>query len=119
MITVGGGGGLLGPCGVFDTDGADWDHVTLPDGSVHGGSDCPVGILLADGATVGWESNTKVQGGTGTTEHGDHRDNGCAAVGLGLWGSVAFDAPSGPSIVVAALVLFVASLAVPVLRPRR
>ena len=46
---------------------------------------------------------------------------GCIAVGLGLWGSVVFDAPSGPSIVVAALALFAASLAVPVLgiTPRR
>jgi zinc transport system permease protein len=46
---------------------------------------------------------------------------GCAAVGLGLWGSVVYDAPSGPAIVVAALVLFAASLAVPVLSitPRR
>ncbi len=44
---------------------------------------------------------------------------GCAAVGLGLWGSVAFDAPSGPSIVVAALALFAASLAVPGITPRR
>jgi len=44
---------------------------------------------------------------------------GCAAVGLGLWGSVAFDAPSGPAIVVAALALFVASLAVPGIMPRR
>ena len=44
---------------------------------------------------------------------------GCAAVGLGLWGSFAFDAPSGPSIVVAALALFAASLAVPGITPRR
>ena len=44
---------------------------------------------------------------------------GCVAVGGGLWGAVAFDAPSGPSIVVAALVLFVASLLVPELTRRR
>lgn len=35
---------------------------------------------------------------------------GCAAVALGLWGSFEFDTPSGPSIVVAALCLFLASL---------
>ena len=33
-----------------------------------------------------------------------------AAVCLGLYGSLAFDTPSGPSIVVAALLLFLASL---------
>ena len=46
---------------------------------------------------------------------------GCAAVCLGLWGSVTFDAPSGPAIVVAALALFAVSLAVPVsgIMPRR
>lgn len=31
---------------------------------------------------------------------------GCVAVGLGLWGSFHFDTPSGPSIVVAAALLF-------------
>lgn len=35
---------------------------------------------------------------------------GCASIALGLWGSFVFDAPSGPSIVVAALTLFAASL---------
>ncbi len=34
---------------------------------------------------------------------------GCLSVVGGLWGSATFDTPSGPSIVVAALVLFVAS----------
>lgn len=36
---------------------------------------------------------------------------GVLAVGGGLWGSLAYDTPSGPSIVVAALFLFVLSLA--------
>src|SRR3546814_18251752 len=31
---------------------------------------------------------------------------GCAAVGAGIWGSFTWDTPSGPSIVVAATVLF-------------
>jgi zinc transport system permease protein len=35
---------------------------------------------------------------------------GCAAVGLGLFASLRFDTPSGPSIVAAAAVLFAASL---------
>ena len=38
---------------------------------------------------------------------------GCAAVAGGLWGSFTFDTPSGPSIVVAALVLFVVSALAP------
>src|SRR3546814_8969173 len=36
---------------------------------------------------------------------------GCAAVGSGIWGSFTWDTPSGPSIVVAATVLFVLGLA--------
>lgn len=44
---------------------------------------------------------------------------GCVAVAGGLWGSFAFDAPSGPSIVVAALALFVLGLLIPALSPRR
>lgn len=44
---------------------------------------------------------------------------GCAAVAAGLWGSFAFDAPSGPAIVVAAVALFaVTALAPPLSRPR-
>ncbi|NQU59118.1 MAG: metal ABC transporter permease [Rhodospirillales bacterium] len=34
---------------------------------------------------------------------------GCLSVGGGLWGSATFDTPSGPSIVVTALVLFIAT----------
>lgn len=44
---------------------------------------------------------------------------GCAAVAAGLWGSVVFDAPGGPSIVVAALLLFLLSLVPAALRRRR
>ncbi|MTI16309.1 hypothetical protein E1162_03530 [Rhodobacteraceae bacterium RKSG542] len=36
---------------------------------------------------------------------------GMISVSLGLWGSVQFDSPSGPSIVVAALLLFLAAMA--------
>ena len=38
---------------------------------------------------------------------------GCLSVGMGLWGSLRWDTPAGPSIVVAATVLFVAVYAVP------
>ena len=42
---------------------------------------------------------------------------GCAAVGGGLWASLRWDTPAGPSIVVAATALFALSEAVPVRRP--
>lgn len=42
---------------------------------------------------------------------------GCCAVALGLWGSVYWDTPSGPSVVVAAAALFVLGLTSP--WPRR
>lgn len=35
---------------------------------------------------------------------------GCAAVGLGLYSSLSFNTPSGPSIIVSALVIFIATL---------
>ena len=44
-IAVGRGGGVLGACGVFDMY-ADEDYITLPDGSAHSLSDCPVGAAL-------------------------------------------------------------------------
>lgn len=43
---------------------------------------------------------------------------GMLAAGLGLFGSRSFDTPSGPSIVVAALALFLASLVLGALRPK-
>jgi hypothetical protein len=74
-ITVGGGGGVLGPCGVFDAFGADF--VLLPDGSSHHYSDCPVGAVLAAGGSVGWTSDGIYQGG-----YGSGHDNGFDAKGL-------------------------------------
>ena len=68
---------MLGPCGVFDTEGVRFDYVTLPDGSRHGGSDCPAGALLAAGGSVGWASDGGSQG-----NHGGPDDNGCGAKGL-------------------------------------
>ena len=44
---------------------------------------------------------------------------GCMAVAGGLWGSFVYDTPSGPSVVVAALGLFAASVVLPALRRRR
>ena len=44
---------------------------------------------------------------------------GCLAVAGGLWGSFAYDTPSGPSIVVAALALFAVSVAIPGFTRRR
>jgi len=38
---------------------------------------------------------------------------GAAAVGLGLWASLRWDTPAGPSVVVAATVLFALGLAAP------
>ena len=38
---------------------------------------------------------------------------GCVAVAAGLWGSMQFDTPSGPSIVAAAFALFVLATAIP------
>ena len=43
---------------------------------------------------------------------------GCAAVGAGLWGSMSFDTPSGPSIVAAAFALFVLSMLMPGFKQR-
>jgi hypothetical protein len=73
-IAVVGGGGVLGACGVFDTESVSYDFVTLPDGSSHGGSDCPAGAVLAAGGSVEWTSNGSVQGNS------DY--NGCGAKGL-------------------------------------
>nr|WP_207481427.1 iron chelate uptake ABC transporter family permease subunit [Arenibaculum pallidiluteum] len=44
---------------------------------------------------------------------------GAAAVGLGLWGSLALDTPAGPSVVVSALVLFLAGQAASLAGGRR
>lgn len=44
---------------------------------------------------------------------------GCLAVGLGLWGSFTWDTPAGPSVVVAAFLLFLAGLAIPTATRRK
>eukprot|EP01052_Picozoa_sp_SAG31_P021600 SAG31_NODE_1678_length_7548_cov_16.675393_2_plen_910_part_00 len=70
-----GRGGVLGPCPVFDTDGSsladdNGDYVTMPDGSIHGGSlgsggpgaGCPVGATLTTGQILAWHSSGENQG---------------------------------------------------------
>eukprot|EP01045_Picozoa_sp_COSAG04_P004841 COSAG04_NODE_216_length_19953_cov_85.343558_12_plen_429_part_00 len=74
-ITVGGGGGVLGPCPVFDTEYSGNDRVTLPGGAAHYGSDCPEGAVLASGDAIAWHSSSGYQGSVG------YRGNGCAAKG--------------------------------------
>ena len=82
-IAVGGGGGLLGSCSVFDLEyplqgcGGICDYLTMPDGTTHDGSDCPVGTTLAPDDSVGWTSNAGTQGTVGDGSS----DNDCAAKG--------------------------------------
>jgi hypothetical protein len=75
-VAVGGAGGALGPCFVFDLYGGG-DAITTTDGIVYRESlresDCPVGTMLPPGGTLRWISNYKRQGSTGNF------DNGCAA----------------------------------------
>lgn len=75
-IVIGGGGGVLGACTVFDTEGVRSDFLTLPDGSTRGGSNCPSGLLLAPGASLSWHSDNTNQG-----NRGGNYDNGCGAEG--------------------------------------
>eukprot|EP01045_Picozoa_sp_COSAG04_P010896 COSAG04_NODE_683_length_11182_cov_15.270775_11_plen_242_part_00 len=67
-------GGVLAPCAVFDTNYGH-DMVTLPGGAEHRASDCPVGVALASGDVIAWQSSGNGQGSVG------HRDDGCAAKG--------------------------------------
>ena len=51
----------LGPCPVFNTE-SSFDIVTImPDGNEHGGTDCPVGVMLLAGQTLSWHSDSSVQ----------------------------------------------------------
>ena len=92
VITVGGGGGVLAPCPVFDLPdphlGGDMDGVTLPGGvtywgSSHTGDDgCPAGAALAPGDVLTWASNIHDQGSDGRGGSGDREDGGgCRAKG--------------------------------------
>jgi hypothetical protein len=74
---VSGGIGVLGTCSVFDTAGPAFDYLTLPDGSWHGGSDCPVGVILAPGDALTWQTDNCCQ----DNEAGWGYDNGCATKG--------------------------------------
>ena len=62
-ITVAGSGiGRLGPCPRFDTESC-CDKVTMPDGSTHGGTNCPAGAVLVAGQTLSWHSDSSSQSG--------------------------------------------------------
>ena len=76
-ITVGGGGGVIGGCSVFDLDSGGGDYITLPgpvlstDVGVNGWhptlnrhyvADCPVGASLAPGDTIEWRADYVTQG---------------------------------------------------------
>ena len=85
QIVVGGAGGALGACPVFDIyDSHDseggpthGDHLTLPDGSVHFGDDCPIRAVLMGGQVLTWFSDGQIQGGGGNEEpRGDFSDAG-------------------------------------------
>eukprot|EP01045_Picozoa_sp_COSAG04_P022289 COSAG04_NODE_2497_length_4008_cov_1.911486_2_plen_382_part_00 len=73
VVTVSGGGGVLAPCAVFDTE--HYDFVGTPANQNDGwrGSNCPVNMALGLGDTLGWHSSDSMQGNQG----GD-MDNGCA-----------------------------------------
>ena len=72
-ISVGGAGGALGACPVFDTyhsstsdiESGYGDYLTLPDGSAHSGAACPAGAVLAGGQTLAWHSDGSSQGSDG------------------------------------------------------
>ena len=74
-ITVGGGGGVLGPCPVFDMDNGG-DSVTLPGGAAHYLSDCPEGAALVPSDAIAWHSDGSGQGSA------SNNPNGCVAKGL-------------------------------------
>ena len=62
ITTAGAGGGVLGPCPAFDTQGGD--YLTLPDGTQKYGSICPVGTFIAPGVNLTWHSDSSAQGHT-------------------------------------------------------
>ena len=85
QIVVGGAGGALGACPVFDIyDSHDSEggpthgnHLTLPDGSVHFGDDCPIRAVLMGGQVLTWFSDGQIQGGGNNGEpRGDFSDAG-------------------------------------------
>eukprot|EP01051_Picozoa_sp_SAG22_P015728 SAG22_NODE_2099_length_3016_cov_3.513198_1_plen_818_part_00 len=91
-IMVGGEGGVLGPCGVFDMEDVCYDYLTLPGPARPGApqcdhgdtqpgnnwaeSDCPEGVELAPGALLQWIASSSGQGSVGWN------DRGCTAKGI-------------------------------------
>jgi hypothetical protein len=61
IITVVGGGGFLGECGVFDNDNED--DITFPNGKRFNHANCPAGEALAQGDSITWTSDFIHQGG--------------------------------------------------------
>ena len=53
---------------------SDWKATWSSGGAEHHGSDCPVGVALAPGDAIAWNSNDWGQGSVG-----GNRDNGCVA----------------------------------------
>ena len=70
-IVVGGGGGVLGACGVFDMEGGS-DYVTLPPGTHYDGGNCPTSSRLNAGDQVGWHSNGDWQGSSSAYGHNNN-----------------------------------------------
>lgn len=77
MITVGGNGGALGACSVYDMIGGAYDWVSVPDGTWYDGSNCPAGEELARGGILRWHS-----GRADRTNGAVLEDNGCGEKGL-------------------------------------
>eukprot|EP01052_Picozoa_sp_SAG31_P003088 SAG31_NODE_115_length_24128_cov_47.693912_11_plen_1303_part_00 len=86
------GGGVLGDCPVFDTEGG-LDYLTLPSGryrlhnSQYAGDECPARQELAAGQILAWHSNSDNQGGSpGYNQHGWLNGNGLPHSVHGLGG---------------------------------
>lgn len=80
-IVVGGGGGVLGPCAVFDMQLVDYLEVPVSDDWWDvSGSNCPVGVALAHGDVLQWESGS-VEDLEEAAEDSVSEDNGCADKG--------------------------------------
>ena len=80
-IVVGGGGGVLGPCAVFDMQLVDYIEMPVSnDWFDFSGSDCPVGVALAHGDDLEWESGS-VADREEEEEDSVSEDNGCADKG--------------------------------------
>jgi hypothetical protein len=65
---AGSGGGILGPCPIFDInhyDDDNYDYLALPDGSKHYRDDCPAGAALGPEGSLRWHSTDTGEGSGG------------------------------------------------------